>query len=115
MGADHASLVITNKPDGFYIQMRKAEKAEKGGEEKVLSEAKLKGNEVYFKVKVSEPNGLCQFSYSENGKNFTEIGSAFQAKPGKWIGAKVGLYSISTSRAPRGGYADFDWFRITKN
>ncbi|MFN4365720.1 glycoside hydrolase 43 family protein [Chryseobacterium hispalense] len=115
MGADHASLVITNKPDGFYIQMRKAEKAEKGGEEKVLSEAKLKGNEVYFKVKVSEPNALCQFSYSENGKNFTEIGSAFQAKPGKWIGAKVGLYSISTSRAPRGGYADFDWFRITKN
>ncbi len=115
MGADHASLVITNKPDGFYIQMRKAEKAEKGVEEKVLSEAKLKGNEVYFKVKVSEPNALCQFSYSENGKNFTEIGSAFQAKPGKWIGAKVGLYSISTSRAPRGGYADFDWFRITKN
>jgi len=115
MGTDHASLVITNKPDGFYIQLRKAEKAEKGGEEKILSETKLNGNEAYLKVHVSEPNGLCQFSYSENGKSFTKIGDVFQAKPGKWIGAKVGLYSVSTSKAPRGGYADFDWFRITKN
>ncbi len=114
MGADHASLVITNKPDGFYIQLRKAEKAEKNSEEKILSETKLKGNEAYLKVNVSEPNGLCQFSYSENGKNFVKIGDVFQAKPGKWIGAKVGLYSISTTKAPRGGYADFDWFRITK-
>lgn len=115
MGADHASLVITNKPDGFYIQLRTAEKAEKGGEEKVLFETKLKGNEAYLKVNVSEPNGLCQFSYSENGKKFTKAGDIFQAKPGKWIGAKVGLYSISTAKSPRGGYADFDWLRITKN
>lgn len=115
MGLDHQSIVITNKPDGFYIQLRRAEKADKGGEEKILFETKLKSNEVYLKVNVNEPNDLCQFSYSENGKNFIKTGNLFQAKPGKWIGAKVGLYSISTSKAPRGGYADFDWFRITKN
>lgn len=115
MGLDHQSIVITNKPDGFYLQLRRAEKADKGGEEKILFETKLKSNEVYLKVTVNEPNGLCQFSYSENGKNFIKAGDIFQAKPGKWIGAKVGLYSISTSKAPRGGYADFDWFRITKN
>lgn len=115
MGLDHQSIVITNKPDGFYLQLRRAEKADKGGEEKILFETKLKSNEVYLKVNVNEPNGLCQFSYSENGKNFIKTGDLFQAKPGKWIGAKIGLYSISTSKAPRGGYADFDWFRITKN
>ena len=115
MGLDHASLVITNKPDGFYVQLRKAEKADKGGTEKILSETKIKSNEVYFKVNVNEPNGICTFSYSENGKNFIKIGETFQARPGKWIGAKVGLYSISSDSAKRGGYADFDWFRITKN
>lgn len=114
MGLNHESIVITNKPDGFYVQLRRAEKADKGGEEKILFESKLKGNEVYLKVNVSEPNGLCQFSYSENGKNFIKTGEIFQAKQGKWIGAKVGLYSISTAEASRGGYADFDWFRITK-
>lgn len=114
MGLDHQSIVITNKPDGYYLQLRKAEKADKGGEEKMVFETKLKNNEVYLKVNVNEPNGLCQFSYSENGKSFIQVGDVFQAKPGKWIGAKVGLYSISTEKAPRGGYADFDWFRITK-
>ncbi|MBO6213580.1 family 43 glycosylhydrolase, partial [Algoriella sp.] len=115
MGTDYQSIVITNKLDGFYVQLKQAIKAEKGNEEKVLFEAKLKGNKVYLQVNVNEPNGISQFSYSENGKKFTNVGEPFQAKPGKWIGAKVGLYSISTTDAKRGGYADFDWFRISKN
>ncbi|SMC90038.1 glycoside hydrolase family 43 protein [Moheibacter sediminis] len=115
MGTDYQSIVITNKPDGYYVQLRRAEKADRGGEEKVIFESKLKGNEVYFKVKVSEPNGLCQFSFSEDGKKFKDAGEKFQGKPGKWIGAKVGLYSVSTQEANRGGYADFDYFRVTKN
>ena len=114
MGTDHASLVIVNKPDGYYLQLRKALKAEKGGEEKILNEIKLKSNEVYLKVDVKEPNGICTFSYTENGKSFENIGEPFQAKPGKWIGAKVGIYSVSDPKVSRGGYADFDFFRITK-
>lgn len=115
MGTDYQSLVITNKKDGYYLQLIRAEKAEKNNAEKILSEIKLSTNEVFLKVNVSEPNGICQFSYSENGKKYTPIGDTFQAKPGKWIGAKVGLYSISTQEAKRGGYADFEWFRIDKN
>ncbi|MPT33012.1 MAG: glycosyl hydrolase 43 family protein [Chryseobacterium sp.] len=115
MGMDYQSLVITNKPDGFYLQLRKAQKADKGGEEKILNEIKLKSNEVYLKVNVSEPNGICTFSYSENEKKFENVGETFQAKPGKWIGAKIGIYSVSDSKVSRGGYADFDFFRITKN
>ncbi len=115
MGTDYQSLVITNKKDGYYLQLIRAEKAEKNNPEKILSEVKLSTNEVFLKVKVSEPNGICQFSFSENGKKYTSIGEQFQAKPGKWIGAKVGVYSISSQDAKRGGYADFDWFRIDKN
>jgi len=115
MGTDYQSVVVTNKPDGFYLQLIRAEKAEKNNPEKVLFETKLKSNEAYLQVKVNNPNGICQFSYSENGKKYTDIGEPFQAKPGKWIGAKVGLYSISLKDAKRGGYADFDYFRITNN
>jgi len=114
MGTDHASLVIANKPDGYYLQLRKAIKVEKGGEDKILNEIKLKSNEAYLKVDVKEPNGICTFSYSENGKSFENIGEPFQARPGKWIGAKVGIYSVSDPKVSRGGYADFDFFRITK-
>lgn len=115
MGTDYQSLVITNKKDGYYLQLILAEKAEKNNPEKILSEVKLSTNEVFLKVRVSEPNGVCQFSFSENGKKYTSIGEPFQAKPGKWIGAKVGIYSISSQDAKRGGYADFDWFRVDKN
>uniref|UniRef100_A0AAU6WJB5 Beta-xylosidase C-terminal Concanavalin A-like domain-containing protein n=1 Tax=Chryseobacterium endophyticum TaxID=1854762 RepID=A0AAU6WJB5_9FLAO len=34
MGLDHQSIVLTNKSDGFYLQVRRAEKADRGGEEK---------------------------------------------------------------------------------
>ncbi|WP_291065359.1 MULTISPECIES: glycoside hydrolase 43 family protein [unclassified Empedobacter] len=115
MGTDYQSLVITNKKDCYYLQLIRAEKAEKNNPEKILSEVKLGTNEVFLKVRVSEPNGVCQFSFSENGKKYTSIGEPFQAKPGKWIGAKVGIYSISSQDAKRGGYADFDWFRVDKN
>lgn len=115
MGTDYQSLVITNKKDGYYLQLIRAEKAEKNNPEKILSEVKLATNEVFLKVKVSEQNGICQFSFSENGKKYTLIGEPFQAKPGKWIGAKVGIYSISSQDSKRGGYADFDWLRIDKN
>lgn len=115
MGGDYQSVVVAKKLDGFYLQLRRAEKAEKGGEEKIIFETKLKSNEAYLKVNVNEPNGLCQFSYSENGKSYTKIGDVFQSKPGKWIGAKVGLYCVSDPKVQRGGYADFDYFRITKD
>lgn len=115
MGTDYQSLVIANKPDGYYLQLRDGSNAEKGNPEKIIFEQKLKSNEVYLKVKVTEPNGLCQFSFSENGKSYQNVGKTFQSKPGKWIGAKVGLYSLSTEEAPRGGYADFDYFKITKD
>ena len=68
----------------------------------------------YFKVEVLAPDAICQFSFSENGKEFKEIGKPFKAQPGKWIGAKVGLFSISTQEANRGGYADVQYFQITK-
>lgn len=80
----------------------------------MLEEITLKSNTVYLKVAVSAPDAMCQFSYSENGRNFKKFGAPFKARVGKWIGAKVGLFSISTPEASRGGYADVEYFRITK-
>jgi hypothetical protein len=44
---------------------------------------------TYLRVEVSG-DGLCRFSYSQNGGSFTPIGEEFTAKPGRWLGAKVG-------------------------
>ena len=55
---------------------------------------------------------MTSFSYSLDGRKFTPIGESFQAKKGVWIGAKVGVFSLSPNVIESKGYADFDWFRI---
>ena len=114
MGMDYASLSITHDKNGFYIQQNEAINAIKGAKEVVNEQKRLDSNTVFFKVKVTTPDAMCQFLFSENGKKFKKIGKPFKAKEGKWVGAKIGLFSISTEEAKRGSYADFPFFRITK-
>ena len=57
-------------------------------------------------------DAVCTFSYSTDGKRYVRIRDKFTAAPGKWIGAKVGLFCnrpVSTNDA---GWLDVDWFRI---
>lgn len=68
--------------------------------------------EIYLKVKV-EKGGICSFSYSLDGKKYKSVGIFFTARQGKWIGAKVGLFSISPYGKER-GWVDADCFRISE-
>lgn len=114
MGTDYATLSISNDKDGYVLTQTEALKAINGSEEITNASVRLKSNTAYFRVEVVGPDAMCQFSYSEDGKKFKTIGKPFKAQPGKWVGAKVGLFSISTIEAKRGGYADVEYFKITK-
>jgi beta-xylosidase len=114
MGMDYATLSISVDDNGYFIKQTEAINAINGAEEKSNEEVRLKTNSAYFRVEVSAPDAMCQFSYSENGKTYKKIGKPFKAKEGKWIGAKVGLFSVSTKEAKRYGYADVDYFKISK-
>jgi hypothetical protein len=35
---------------------------------------------------------IASFGYSINGKSFKSAGEKFVAKPGKWVGAKMGIF-----------------------
>ena len=114
MGMDYASLNISHNEDGFFLEQNEAINAIDGSKETTNEKVKLKSNSAHFKVEVSAPKAICQFSYSENGKRFKKIGKPFKAKEGKWIGAKVGVFCISSQEAKRGGYGDVDYFKISK-
>jgi hypothetical protein len=43
---------------------------------------------------------------------FTPIGDEFTARPGVWVGAKVGVFALSGPAATASGHADWDWFRV---
>jgi len=47
-----------------------------------------------------------------DGKKYVVVENGFQAKPGKWIGATLGLYASREKHINDSGYAEVDWFRI---
>lgn len=111
MGEDYAHISLVSKEDGLYLAYTEVKKAHKGTPEKEQIITKLKGNEVYFRVTISK-DAVCQFAYSENGKKFKEVGDKFTAVPGRWIGAKVGIFATRQDKINDAGYADYDWFRV---
>ena len=114
MGMNYATLSLSHDEKGFIIRHTEAINAVDGKEEKTNAQVRLKTNSAYFKVEVSAPNAMCHFLYSENGNEYKKIGAPFKAKEGKWIGAKIGLFSISTQDSKPGGYADIDYFKFSK-
>lgn len=58
--------------------------------------------------------GQCTFAYDAGDGKWHEIAEHFRAVEGVWIGAKVGLFSVSSSDSGCNGHADFDYFRFDK-
>ena len=114
MGENYAYLSVVSKEDGTYLTYNTVtNNARTGGKEKEEIIGKVNPEELYFRVEVSK-GAKCQFSYSENGKNFKKVGTALTAVPGRWIGAKVGIFALREDVINDSGYANYDWFRITK-
>jgi beta-xylosidase len=111
MGLDYAYLSVRKRPEGLFVSQVVCKDADKGSAEREGAAAPLKSSTVYLRVKVSA-NAVCDFSYSEDGKSFKPVGEPFTARPGRWIGAKVGLFASRLGRTRESGYADFDWFRF---
>lgn len=117
MGADYAVLAMENRADGLILVQNVCRKADKKGKEEENASVKLSDNTLFLRVKVnkdSEKEAICSFSYSVDGKKFISLGENFTAKPGKWIGAKVGLFITRPKAVNDGGWMDIDWFRVTK-
>jgi beta-xylosidase len=112
-GLDYATLTISHEKDNFFLKQTQVIQAKKNEQEVVNEQVSLPTNEVHLRVEVVAPEAMCQFSYSLDGKKFTNIGKPFKAQPGQWVGAKVGVFGISDDTVKYGGYTDIDYFRIT--
>jgi len=112
-GMDYAYISLKKIAAGFVVRQVSCKNAEAGTAELQYAEAAINFKTIFFRVNVKS-NALCTFSYSTDGKEFKPIGEVFEAKKGKWIGAKVGIFAIRQGKTYETGYADFDWFRVEK-
>ncbi|MFT3825385.1 MAG: glycoside hydrolase 43 family protein [Chitinophagaceae bacterium] len=113
MGLSYANIALKNRKDGIWLVYSLCKDADKGKPEIEKEIQKITDPTIYFRVKVSK-GAKCRFSYSLDGKNFTEAGDEFQAEVGRWIGAKVGLFCTRVTNTNDAGFADVDWFRVEK-
>lgn len=113
MGRSYAYVALQSKKDGIYLVFAKNEDAEKGNSEEKKQLKKLSGSTAYLRVEVDK-KAKATFSYSEDGKEFTEVKENFTAREGKWIGAKIGIFATKETKTNDSGHANFDWFRFSK-
>jgi beta-xylosidase len=111
MGLDYAYLSVRKRTDGLYASQVICKGADQQNVEKETAAVRLSNNNLYLRVSVSE-DALCRFSYSVDGRSFSQLGESFKARQGKWIGAKVGIFAVGSADVNELGYADFDWFRV---
>lgn len=112
MGMDYAYLGVEKRNEGNYLVYKQCLNADKGKEETTLFSEKWTEPLVYLQS-ITDSLGNCNFSFSANNQNFQTLPDSFKAKPGKWIGAKVGLFCIGKNPTNDAGYINADWFRFT--
>lgn len=125
MGWDYSWIGVEKQGEKFLLKQAVCKDAEQGNLEQVSTLAVLESSrkfeaglfpnyerEIYIRVHVDK-GAYCRFSYSLDGKKFTEAGTLFKARQGKWIGAKVGMFSVTPHGKER-GWVDVDWFRVEK-
>lgn len=137
MGLDYSALVLRRSGGQFELLQLTCQGADKGKEQTTTVLATLQPTavdktdykpgiheDIYLRLTVTLPgmdarrqwtSGLprLQFSYSHDGKRFTDCGEPFTVRQGKWIGAKFGFVSVETDAKCDRGWIDIDWMRVT--
>ncbi len=111
MGQDYAYLTLRKSVEGLSLIQMNCLNADNRGEEFLVDQIVVNEKSLYLRTKV-ENEALCHFFYSFDGEDFSQIGKPFTAKPGRWIGAKIGLFAINPDPSRTGGFADFEFFRV---
>lgn len=114
MGIDYSYLAVLRKGGKLQLVKVVCKDAPKASAETTEAGIQLSTSTVYLRVTVSG-EAHSRFSYSTDGRHFQDIGEDFLARPGRWIGAKVGLFAIADEPTMRHGFADFDWFRFERS
>jgi beta-xylosidase len=110
-GSDYAGLILQKKKDGVYLIYTECIGADKGHSETEKSSNKVKDGDMYLQIKVNK-GAKALFNFSADGKNFQPVGGPFSAQPGRWVGAKLGLFFSRMVFTNDAGYTDLDWFRV---
>ena len=113
MGRDYCRLSAELQGDAFVLKYITCRDADRDGTEESTVIGRIKARsynagaknnyECRLSVRIQCDKGaLCHLSYSTDSSRFTPIAIPFQARAGKWIGAKYGVFSITRDTKSKG-------------
>jgi len=111
-GDSYAWIGLEHATNGIRLRQVVCRNARPDGTERETASIELNGASVQLRVNVRK-EARCQFKYSEDGRAFSALGPEFVATVGRWIGSKVGLFTVAPAGTKESGFTDVDWFRVT--
>lgn len=110
-GADYGYIGMRKKGEKFELIHAICNKAEKGSPEKLVVVATVNTSKIWLRLSVND-KAIVQFYYSADGNAFQPVGESFEAKPGKWVGAKMGLFCNQQKKTNDAGWVDVQDWRV---
>ncbi|MBC3766142.1 glycoside hydrolase 43 family protein [Neptunicella marina] len=104
--------VKSDAQDQNAVVMVHCKNARKGCDESVVEQLPLQGNVLELRITLQR-GASAVFAYKMNEQtDFKALGEHFMATKGRWVGAKIGLFSETTS-VEQAGSVDVDYVRFT--
>ena len=112
VGTDLTSLFVAKNNSGSYVSMGFYGSKGESGLAIDFPDSKV-DRTLYMRIVVTK-GAMCQLYFSKNGNDFMEAGPKFTAKPGRWVGAKIGMFCTRTNITNDAGFVDIDWIRFER-
>jgi beta-xylosidase len=110
-GTDYAWVGVEQTAAGPVVAVSSCADAPAGEQEHRLESRPAGSGPVWLRLEW-RPDGTCRFASSPDGAAFTPLGSEFVARPGRWVGAKIGLFASAAGAGSPTGSADFSSFAV---
>jgi beta-xylosidase len=111
MGLDYAFIALEKRKDGLALIYAECREADKDKPEQVTEIKTISTEEIHLLAWMNK-GGEVVFGYRENTGIVNKLPGSFKARPGKWVGAKIGVFCTRVEKTNDGGYADLDYFKI---
>jgi beta-xylosidase len=111
LGTDYARIFVQKDTVGYVLQFAICQQADMGKSEINYYSKQITGDSLLLRVRIT-PQEQAYFSFSLDGRSFQDIPSVFVMKPGKWVGARLGLFCLRRKWLNDAGAAGFDWCTI---
>jgi beta-galactosidase len=110
-GLDYAWIGVQRQGAARRLVMNTCLKAMAGCRDEEQAGIALPASRIHLRLQVAE-GGRTTFSYSLDGKTYQAFGKPFSATVGRWVGARMGLFSTASSDKGS-GFVDVDEFNVS--